>query len=123
MLKSWMLHSIGYFKCIHSLKTLIKDIQKNNCQLSLTERELQTLVYLKKFEGLRYPTIRDPVEIGSEDINQIYEVADAIWQQMPDKLIEEYEQIPPGKKGGRVFMKRPKSIARDLKFETGISSS
>jgi hypothetical protein len=41
---------------------------------------------------------------------------------MPEKLIEEYEHIPPGKKCGRVFIKRSKNITRDLKFETGISS-
>ncbi len=124
MLKSWMLHSTGSFKGIHSLEALIKDMQENKLQISLTEKEQQTLAYLKSFEELRYPTIRNrnSVEIGSEDIDQIYELADAIWQQMPEKLIEEHEHIPPGKKCGRVFMKRSKNIKRDLKFETGISS-
>ena len=124
MLKSWMINSIGSFEAMHSLKQLIRDMEKEYCKLYLDERELQTLMYIEKFEELRYPslTLRNPIEIGSEDINQIYELADAIWQQMPDKLVKEYEEMPKGKKSGRVFMKRSKNIARDLKFETGISS-
>jgi hypothetical protein len=106
---------------IHSLEELVKEMQCPNCQLCLTERELKTLSYLKSFEELRYPSIRTPVEIGSEDVELIYDVADSIWQQMPDQLVDDYEQIPFGRKGGRVFMQRPKNITRNLKFETGIT--
>jgi len=124
MIKSWMIISIGSFNAIHSLKQLIKDMEKGNCKLSLTERELQTLAYIEKFKDLRYPSLisRNPVEIGSADIDQINQLADTIWQQMPDQLVTEYGEISHGKKAGRVFMKRLKSIVRDLKFETDISS-
>jgi len=124
MIKSWMINSIGSFNAIHHLKQLIKDMKKGNCKLSLTKRDLQTLTYIEKFNELRYPSLisRNPVEIGSEDIDQIYELVDTIWQQMPEQLVTEYEEIPHGKKGRRVFMKKLKSIARHLKFETGISS-
>ena len=121
MLKSWILHSLESFDGIHSLEQLVEKMQCPSCQVALTEREYQTLAYLKKFEELRYPSIKTPVEIGSEDIHLIYEVANAIWQQMPDQLVKEYEQILPGNKGGRVFMRRPKNIPRDLKLETGIT--
>jgi len=122
MLKSWILHSLGSFTGIHTLEELVKVMQCQSCKLSLTERELQTLKYLKLFEELRYPSIKNPVEIGNEDVDLIYEVANAIWQQMPDQLVKEYEQIPPGNKGGRVFMERPKTIPRNLKLETGITA-
>jgi HEPN domain-containing protein len=122
MLKSWILHSLGKIKGIHSLEALVKEIQCSNCRLCLTKRELQTLSYLKSFEELRYPSIRTPVEIGSEDVELIYDVANAIWQQMPSQLIDDYEQIPLGRKGGRVYMRRPKNITRDLNFEAGITA-
>jgi HEPN domain-containing protein len=122
MLKAWILQVTGEFPRIHSLKDLITEINKNDQKFHLSEREIQTLAYLSKFEALRYPSKKQPVEIGTEDIEQVNELADAIWRQMPDALVEAYERIPKGKKGGRVIMRRQKNIPRNLEFETGITA-
>ncbi|QBQ56283.1 HEPN domain-containing protein [Nitrosococcus wardiae] len=120
VLKSWLLHENSQFVAIHSLPSLIKEIQKTDTDFSLSEREQQTLEYLSNFVELRYPSKNYPIEIGSEDIEQIYELADKIWQHLPETLVRSYENISEGKKGNRILMKRPSDIPRDLELETGI---
>ena len=120
VLKSWLLHVNSEFEGIHPLPDLIKKVQIIAPEFLLNEREQQTLDYLSNFVELRYPSKNNPVEIGSEDIEQIYELADKIWQSLPDELVQAYENIPEGKKGNRVLMKRPSDIPRNLKLETGI---
>jgi HEPN domain-containing protein len=120
IIKSWILYKNSKFKGIHPLPELIEQIKRIDTEFSLNKREQQTLVYLSKFKDLRYPCKNDPVEIGSEDIEQIYELADKIWQNLPEPLIQAYENIPQGRKGNRVIMKRPSDIPRNLEFERGI---
>jgi len=120
LLKSWLLHQNSEFKAIHPLPDLIKEIQKIDTKFSLSQREQQTLDYLSNFVELRYPSKNNPIEIGSEDIDQIYELADKIWQHLPELLVQTYENIPEGKKGNRVLMERPSNISRNLELETGI---
>lgn len=120
ILKSWLLYEKGQFEGIHPLQELIKEIVEHDCRVSFSRREMQTLKFLSRFEKLRYPNRKSPIEIGAEDIEQIDELADAIWQQLPDGLIKSFENLEKFKKGGRVLMVRPSHIPRDLKFETGI---
>ena len=120
ILKSWLLYEKGQFEGIHPLQDLAKEILDHDCRVSFSKREMQTLTFLSKFEKLRYPNRKNPIEIGAEDIEQIDELADAIWQQLPDGLIKSFENLEKLKKGGRVLMVRPSNIPRNLKFETGI---
>ncbi len=83
MLKSWLLHFNGKFQGIHPLADLIQHLRDSGNDVQLTDREEQTLAYLSNFVGLRYPTRNSPIEIGSEDMQQIYELADAILKKLP----------------------------------------
>ena len=123
ILKSWLLHENTEFEATHSLLGLIREIRKTDPEFSLNGREQQTLKYLSSFGELRYPSKNNPIEIGSEDIEQIHELADKLLQHLPEALIQAYESIPEGKKGNRVLMERPSDIPRDLEFETGIKNS
>ena len=120
MIKSWLLYQNSEFEGIHPLPELIEQIKIVDTEFSLNDREQQTLEYLSKFVELRYPCKNNPTEIGSEDIDLIYELADKIWQDLPESLVQAYENIPQGRKGNRVIMKRPSDIPRNLEFETGI---
>lgn len=123
MLKSWLLYEKGQFDGIHSLEKLTNEIVEHDSRVSFSKKEKQTLKYLSRFEELRYPNRKNPIEIGAEDVEQIHELADAFWQQLPDELITSFESLDNSdkvKKGGRVLMERPSHIPRILKFETGI---
>ena len=120
MLKSWLLHQNSEFEAIHPLPKLIEQVKEIDSEFSLSEREQQILEYLSNFVELRYPSKNNPIEIGDEDIKQIYELADKIWQQFPKSLIQAYKSIPDGEKGNRVMMQRPSDIPRNLELETGI---
>jgi HEPN domain-containing protein len=121
MLKSWLLHQTSEFEAIHPLPKLIEQVKEIDPEFSLSDREQQTLEYLSNFVELRYPCKNKPIEIGAEDIEQIYELADSVWQQLPESLVQAYNDIPDGKKGNRVLIKRPSDIPRNLELETGIT--
>ena len=78
ILKSWLLHQNSEFEAIHPIPELIGEIKKIDTEFSLSDREQQTIEYLSNFVKLRYPSKNNPIEIGSEDIDQIYELADKI---------------------------------------------
>jgi len=120
MIKAWLLHANSEFEGIHPLRDLFEQLKESVPALHFSETEHQTIDYLSNFVELRYPNKIRPVEIGQEDIEQIYDLANALWQQMPDNLVEQYEALPSNKKGGRVLMIRPSHIPRNLEFETGI---
>ena len=120
MIKAWLLYENKKFPGIHPLRDLLEDLEESVSGLHFSQTERQTIDYLSNFIELRYPNRSKPVEIGQEDIEQIYELANALWQQMPDHLIEKYTSLPIHKKGGRVFMERPINIPRDLELETGF---
>jgi len=120
MLKAWILHQDSRFPGIHPLPDLVQKLRGLVPSLAFTTKEEHTIMYLSRFVELRYPNRSSPVEIGEEDIEQIDGVADALWQQMPDELIDAYQRLPTHKKGGRVLMERPAHVPRDLELETGI---
>ena len=120
MIKSWLLHENNKFKGIHPLKDLLNQLEASVPSLHFTDFEKQTIDYLSNFVELRYPNKNNPVEIGEEDIEQINDLANSLWQQMPDELVDSYESLPFNKKSGRVLMERPNDKPRNLQFETGI---
>lgn len=122
MLKAWVLHRNGCFRATHPLKDHIEALSQAGEAIVFTERQLQVLRYISNFSELRYPSLKSPVEIGTEDMELVEEVAEAIWQQMPDDLIDAYECIPAHKKGRQVIMRRKKELPRDLELETGITA-
>ena len=122
MIKSWLLHENKKFEGIHPLEDLLNQLKASVLSFHFTETEKQTIDYLSNFVELRYPNKNKPIEIGEEDIDQIYDLANSIWLQMPDDLIVKFEALPSTKKGGRVLMQRPSHIPRNLEFETGIKN-
>ena len=120
MLKSWILFINSEFEAIHSLPKLIEEVKKLDPDFSLNEREQQTLTYLSNFVELRYPSANNPIEIGGDDIEQLNDLAEKIWQGMPEALVQNYQNIPAGKKGNRTLISRPSDIPRMLELETGI---
>jgi HEPN domain-containing protein len=120
MLKSWILLEDSDFPFIHPLPALVQRLKGLVPSLAFTTKEEQTIAYLSKFVQLRYPDRSCPVEIGEEDIEQIYCVADALWQQLPDELVNAYQRLPTHKKAGRVILRRPTHVPRDLELETSI---
>jgi HEPN domain-containing protein len=122
MLKAWVLHSTGRFEGTHPLQAQIGVLSREDYPLTLTERQREILNYISSFSELRYPSLKHPVEIGTDDIELVMEVAEEIWQQIPKELVEAYEAIPGHKKGNRVIMRRRKDLPRDLELETGITA-
>lgn len=120
MIKSWLLHKNKKFEGIHPLRELLDELEASVQSLSFTQTEEQTIDYLSKFEKLRYPPKHSPVEIGEEDIKLVPDLANSLLKQMPDNLIKSFKAIPSNIKGGRIYMRRPIQIPRDLEFETGI---
>ena len=88
MIKSWLLHENKKFEGIHHLKDLLNQLKASVPSLSFTRAEEQTIDYLSNFVELRYPDKNSPVEIGEEDIEQIYDLENSLWQQMPGDLIK-----------------------------------
>lgn len=111
MLKAWLLQDKGEFTGTHSLECLMEIINKSECNLTLDCPQKTTLVDLSSFEKLRYPNQKNPIEIGDEDIEKINSLAETILSQLPEELMKKYDQLPFGKKSGRVLMARPKELS------------
>ncbi len=103
VLKAWHLHYFNQFPNTHNLinlSGLLADIK-------LTEQFKSALQMLDKYFLLRYPRrVEGLIEIGNDDILQIEEFFDYLWEITPNELIIKYQIINPNRKGGRVTMKK-----------------
>lgn len=118
LLKSWLLHQTQAFPKTHSLQKLRENVKKLVPSFTLTKPQNKLLDYLDGLEELRYPNRKNPTEMGQDNLKLVEELANEIWQRLPDNLVEKYEAIPENRKGGRVLMKRPAGlpIDRELLF-------
>lgn len=112
ILKAWHLYEFGFFKDTHPLNNLTDKLKSHKCGFKLSRGEEETLKMVDSFYQLRYPRREDgPIEIGSDEVESIELLLDAIWQQFPDSLEAAYKSLTPTSKGGRVLMKKKIEVA------------
>lgn len=119
MFKAWILIKLKEFDGTHSIQHLRQILIQSGTKLPFTKLENKVLDHLDGLYELRYPNRNDPTEIGSEEIQLVEPIVSKIWQSIPDELIDAYEKIPPGSKGGRKLMRKPKEIPIDPKLILG----
>ncbi|MES2687145.1 MAG: HEPN domain-containing protein [Pseudomonadota bacterium] len=106
LVKSWLLEVAGEFEGIHNLQSLYDVLQKKYGVVPLDDEQQQVLKMLDQFEQLRYPNPKQPTEIGDEDLPRIEALVGHLCRSMPKTIPEALEKIEPGRKGGRVLMRK-----------------
>jgi len=107
VLKAWHLAWFNQFDNTHDLITIFGDLKTNSVFLDIGVENEVFLEELDKFYFLRYPRRKDgPIEVGSDQLEPLDALLDALWEAMPKQLIETYEKIDRANKGGRVLMER-----------------
>ena len=119
MFKAWILNEQKEFDGTHSLQHLRQILIKSGVKLPFTKQENKVLDHLDGLYELRYPNRNKPTEIGSEEIQLVEPIVEKIWQSIPETLVDAYEKIPPGSKGGRRYMRKPKERPIDPKLILG----
>lgn len=131
VLKAWHLMWFGQFDNTHDLIRLFNALKIRDSTLDIGAEPEAFLTELDRFYLLRYPRRKDgPVEVGSDHLNQLDALLDALWKQFPKELIETYEKINRTKKGGRVLMQkkidaeatRPNNIVKKIEPRAAASS-
>ena len=107
LLKAWHLAWFGKFDNTHDLVELFNELKEIDASLNIGADNEKFLSQLDEFYLLRYPRRKKgPVEIGSEHLEHLDVLLDALWGSMPTELVGIYEGIDRTKKGGRVLMKK-----------------
>ena len=119
LLKSWIFHLKGEFDGTHCLQHLRQTLIESGAKLSFTKEENKLLEHFDHLYELRYPNRKTPTEIGSEELTLVEGIVEKLWQSFPDALVDAFEKIPDGRKGGRVLMRKKKEIPIDVKLLTG----
>jgi len=109
VLKAWHLAWFGQFDNTHDLVELFDALKNKDGALDIGGENQRFLSELDKFYLLRYPRQKDgPVEVGSDQLEHLDALLEALWKVMPKQLVEIYEKIDPTMKGGRILMKKKK---------------
>lgn len=106
LLKSWLLQVAGHFEGIHNLCSLYSQLESKFAAPMLDNKQRKALMLLDQYEELRYPNPKKPIEVGDEDWPIIDAVADFICQSVPAEILDELEKSLPGRKAGRVLMRK-----------------
>ncbi len=106
LIKAWLLEVAGQFEGIHNLQALYGELEKSHGAAPLSEEHRKVLVMLDQFEQLRYPNRKQPTEIGDSDLPHIEALMGYLCRSMPSSIPEALEKIEPGRKGGRVLMRK-----------------
>lgn len=106
VLKAWLLHSSGSFKGIHTTHALYRELNEKHGAPELDKAQSQLLDILDKYEELRYPNRKSPVEVGNEELEQSAGLVDFLCELLPDALQESVAKLDATAKGGRVLMRR-----------------
>jgi HEPN domain-containing protein len=106
LLKAWLLEVAGEFEGIHNLQALYDVLQKKHGVAPLDDEQQQVLKMLDQFEQLRYPNPKQPTEIGDEDLLRTEVLVGHLCRSMPKAISEALEKVEPGRKGGRVLMRK-----------------
>jgi HEPN domain-containing protein len=116
LFKAWLLHEKGEFDGTHSLQSLRNQVCELEPKLSFTKIQNNTVEHLDGLYELRYPNRNNPTGIGSEDIEIANSLVDRVIKFLPESLYSKFVAIPENYKGGRILMKKPKSIPVDHKL-------
>jgi len=106
LLKGWLLYVSGQFEGVHNLQSLYKELVETHNAPPLYDVNTAALVTLDQYESLRYPNRQHPTEVGNEDWPGIESFVDLVWQSMPKAIEEAIGNVVPGRKAGRVIMKK-----------------
>jgi HEPN domain-containing protein len=106
ILKSMLLNRKGEFPGVHKLGRLCRHLKQD---IPLTNEQKRLIKKLDQFEELRYPNPQKAMEIGDEDWESINSLANFLLGKLPKKLREEFKEIDPTKKGGRIVMSKQKN--------------
>jgi len=106
LLKAWLLEVAGEFEGIHNLQALYDVLQKKYGVSPLDDDQQGVLRILDQFEQLRYPNPKRPTEIGDEDLPRTEALVEHLCRSMPKTIPNALEKIEPGRKGGRVLMRK-----------------
>lgn len=108
VLKGWLLEAAGAFNDGHRLSDLYQDLVNRKLAEPLDATSTALLTKLDTFFSLRYPKPEAPTEIGSEDLDTVRELGRLLYKAIPESLRHELEKIEPGKKAGRILMRKRK---------------
>ena len=106
LLKAWHLHLHGHFKATHSLSELWDAIRASADIPKMSPEHSKTFRALNAFADLRYPNLLNPIEIGSDDVLAIQDLAEAILISMPQEMHDIIDSLVPTQKAGRILMQR-----------------
>lgn len=106
ILKALLLHSssTNSFPNEHNLLKLLSDIESVEDIPRLKAKPRETLVQINQFSLIRYPTPKNPVEIGDEDWAKIEELVNALFSILPTELQHELLEPEINIKGERILL-------------------
>ncbi len=110
LLKCWLLQVAGQFEGIHNLQLLYEQLAAKHGAPKLDESQTEVLTMLDQYEQLRYPNPKQPTEIGDEDWPKIERFVAFLCREMPQEIEKALEQVVPGRKAGRVLMKKKREV-------------
>jgi HEPN domain-containing protein len=116
LFKSWQLSLTDKFPGTHSLQDLRQEVTGLVGEIKLSKIQNKTIELIDRLYDLRYPNRKMPTEVGSEDFELALQLFDSLLIYLPAELEEKFSKISPGKKGGRVLMKKPMHIKTDIDF-------
>ena len=108
LLKALLLHRVGSFPPSLSLCEIGSLVERAYPGFRFTAAGQQRLQLLTRFNWMRYPTPKHPIDIGTKDRDLILELAYAIAESFPEELSQWLADTDRGciVKGGRVLMVR-----------------
>lgn len=113
LLKSWLLQVLGQFEGIHYLTALYAELESKCGAPKLDSGQIELLATLDGYEQLRYPNPKQPTEVGDEDWPKIEAFVGFVCNAMPQAIPKALEQVVPGRKAGRVLMRKKREQALD----------
>lgn len=106
ILKAILLNKTDEFDNEHSLVGLSNQIRAQKVELNYSTDQNRTLEKVNSFYDLRYPKEKDPIEIGSDDWDQIENLYEFLIFTLPNDIQEQIQNIDRGIKGGRIVLKK-----------------
>lgn len=106
LLKSWLLQVLGQFEGVHNLMALYSELESKCGAPALNAGQIELLATLDGYEQLRYPNPKKPTEVGDGDWVRIEAFVGFVCNAMPQEIPSALEQVVPGRKAGRVLMKK-----------------
>jgi HEPN domain-containing protein len=114
LLKSWLLSLTGEFSNTHRLQDLRQKISAAGAEIKLSKTQNKTIELIDRLFDLRYPNRQIPKEIGSEHFELAFQLHKALRVCLPNEVEQRYRATPLERKGGRVLMKKPRSVPTDI---------